>query len=73
MFCAQRYTGKVSVTVSNRTRDQAACKLSRGANNPTLMADGLAERRLTSAEDVNLKDELVRDGSRDNLQLTLDT
>ena len=71
VFFAQRYTENLSVRVSNRCGSQITCVLSKGTSNPTQPPEAIATRQLPSGADVVLKDGLVLNGSRDNIQLVL--
>jgi hypothetical protein len=70
-FHAQRYSEGIQVRVSNRSSHQVTCELSRGTNNPTLRRDRLDARAVPSSEAATLKEGLVLDGNRDNIELVL--
>lgn len=69
---AARYSENIRVLVSNKTDGQISCTLSRGTSNPTIAPDPLVARKFTRSQDGMLKDQLVLDGSRENLQLLID-
>lgn len=71
VFHAQRYTENIKVRLANRSGAQITFKLSKGTNNPTVTAEPLASRKVVDGEELTLKDNLVLDGNRDNLQLVL--
>lgn len=70
-FYAQRYSENIKVQVTNRTGVPINCSLSRGTNNPTVTPECLDKRTLLEAQSVVLKQNLILDGSRENLQLVL--
>jgi hypothetical protein len=65
----QRYAENVEVCITNRTASQITCKLSRGTNNPTVNPEHIVTRQIPSLDEVTLKQGLVLDGNRDNIQL----
>ena len=71
-FHAQRDSENVKVQVTNRSGVPISCILSRGVNNPTLTPDQLDKRTLTDGQSVVLKQNLILDGNRENLQLVLE-
>ena len=70
-FHAQRYSENVKVQVTNRTGVPITCILSRGMKNPTVIPEQLDKRTLVEAQSVVLKQNLILDGNRENLQLVL--
>jgi hypothetical protein len=70
-FHAQRYSENIKVIVTNRSGAQVTCILNRGTNNPLTTPDQLDKRTLTDREEATLKQNLVLDGNRENLQLVL--
>ena len=72
-FHAQRYSEGIQVRVTNRVSQQITCAVSKGTNNPTLPRQAIETRAIPSGDTVTLKQGLVLDGNRDNVQFVFHT